>query len=209
MSKKKGGTEARKLPSQERGRHTVEAILKATVKALKSEGYESMTTNRIAAVAGVSVGTLYEYFPGKEAIVATLVEQNMARVEAVVSDAIRQYAGGPLVASIRGIIAALFDANKLDKELGSLLRDLIPLVGKLAALNDQHRRFAAFVAMDLATRKNLRTTDLDLAALIVVKLADTMSNAFSAHNKALPQEQGARELVDVIHLYLTGEPAAE
>lgn len=200
--------EPRKRPHQERARATVDAILTATAKALKAEGYESMTTNRIAASAGVSVGTLYEYFPSKESIVALLVDQHFATIENIVSAAIREFAGKSLKLSVEGIVQALFDVQKRDPELCYLLRDLAPLVGKLAATNEMHRRFAFLVAMDLATRNDLRITDLDLTALVVVKLADTMTHVFNSRIKSIPPERAAKELVDLLHLYLTGQPAA-
>jgi AcrR family transcriptional regulator len=60
----------RKRPRQERSRFTVEAILEAAADILVRDGYETLTTNRIADRAGVNVASLYQYFPGKEAIVA-------------------------------------------------------------------------------------------------------------------------------------------
>ena len=52
---------------------TVEAILDATARVLVREGYARTSTNRVAAVAGVSIGSLYQYFPNKESLVAALV----------------------------------------------------------------------------------------------------------------------------------------
>ncbi|GAB5487537.1 MAG: TetR/AcrR family transcriptional regulator [Parasphingorhabdus sp.] len=60
----------RKTPSQGRSKATVDAILTAAARILISSGYAKASTNRIAEVAGVSIGSLYEYFPGKEAIFA-------------------------------------------------------------------------------------------------------------------------------------------
>ena len=62
----------RKSASQERSRLTVQAILDATARILVREGFDKASTNRIAEVAGVSIGSLYQYFPSKEAIVAAL-----------------------------------------------------------------------------------------------------------------------------------------
>ena len=58
----------RKTPAQARSRATIDAILTAATRLLFEIGYEKTTTNKIAEVAGVSIGSLYEYFPGKEAI---------------------------------------------------------------------------------------------------------------------------------------------
>ena len=67
---------ARKTPRQERARATVDAILMAAAHILKNEGSGHLTTNRIAEVAGVSIGSLYQYFPNKVAVVAALRERH-------------------------------------------------------------------------------------------------------------------------------------
>lgn len=59
----------RRKPRQSRSRATVDAILQATAQVLVRDGYQKATTNRIAERAGVSVGTLYQYFPNKDALV--------------------------------------------------------------------------------------------------------------------------------------------
>ena len=62
----------RKTPRQDRSRATVEALLEATTDILLRDGYAKLTTNRIADRAGVNIASLYQYFPGKDAIVAEL-----------------------------------------------------------------------------------------------------------------------------------------
>lgn len=62
----------RKYPTQQRSKATVEAVLEAGARLLVTTGYDKASTNKIAETAGVSIGTLYEYFPGKEAIFAEI-----------------------------------------------------------------------------------------------------------------------------------------
>ena len=69
-------TMPRKSASQKRSQATVETLLDATARVLTREGYDRASTNRIAAKAGVSVGSLYQYFPNKEALVAALVARH-------------------------------------------------------------------------------------------------------------------------------------
>ena len=64
----------RKRPQQERSRITVQAVLEAAAQVLEGEGYAALTTGAVAERAGVSIGTLYQYFPDKDAVVAGLVE---------------------------------------------------------------------------------------------------------------------------------------
>jgi AcrR family transcriptional regulator len=77
-------TAPRKRPTQARATATVEAILLATSRLLAREGYDRLSTNRVAEEAGVSVGSLYQYFPSKEALVATLAERHRERTMALV-----------------------------------------------------------------------------------------------------------------------------
>ena len=68
----------RKSASQQRSRLTVDALLEATARVLMKEGYDRTSTNKIAAVAGVSIGSLYQYFPSKEALVAAVIDRHAA-----------------------------------------------------------------------------------------------------------------------------------
>src|SRR5271165_1676775 len=68
----------RKLPSQPRSEETVEAILQAAAQVFERHGYAAGTTNRIAERAGVSIGTVYQYFPNKDAILVALALQHLA-----------------------------------------------------------------------------------------------------------------------------------
>jgi AcrR family transcriptional regulator len=63
----------RKMPRQARSGATVDAILEAAARILETRGFEGYTTNAIAKLAGVSIGSLYQYFPTKEAITASLI----------------------------------------------------------------------------------------------------------------------------------------
>ena len=61
--------------------------MEATARILIKEGYDQASTNKIAAVAGVSIGSLYQYFPSKEALVAAVIERHTQELSQVVRDA--------------------------------------------------------------------------------------------------------------------------
>lgn len=69
--------EPKKRPKQARSKATFEGILDAAARILVRDGYAGLTTNRVAATAGVGIASVYEYFPGKEAIVAALAEKEL------------------------------------------------------------------------------------------------------------------------------------
>ena len=85
---RKPSTNPRKLASQERSLLTVDALLEATARVLMKEGYDRASTNKIAAVAGVSIGSLYQYFPSKEALVAAVIDRHVHEMFQVVRDAL-------------------------------------------------------------------------------------------------------------------------
>lgn len=79
----------KKQPVQARARATVDTLLEATTRILASEGYEAVTTNRVAEVAGVSIGSLYEYFPNKQSLVAAALARVMREIAAEVTQSLR------------------------------------------------------------------------------------------------------------------------
>src|SRR5208282_4089553 len=85
---RKPQTNPRKLASQERSRSTVDALLEATARILVKEGYDRASTNRIAELAGVSIGSLYQYFPSKEALVAAVIDRHTQEVSEVTRKAL-------------------------------------------------------------------------------------------------------------------------
>ena len=95
----------RKRPRQERSRFTVEAILEAAADILVRDGYEKLTTNRIADRAGVNVASLYQYFPGKEAIVAELRRRHGAAERAAARETLALRRGQDLEAILRALVA--------------------------------------------------------------------------------------------------------
>src|SRR5215468_4646197 len=94
-------TTPRKTASQERSRLTVEALLEATARILTKEGYDRASTNRIADVAGVSIGSLYQYFPSKEALVAAVIDRHMQEMSQVARNALIKVAARPIEIAAR------------------------------------------------------------------------------------------------------------
>ena len=90
------GQGIRKRPTQERSTATVDAILEAAAELFCDIGYDRSSTNRIAERAGVSIGSLYQYFANKEAVLAALLEQHRRAVHVVVDEALAEM-GDPMV----------------------------------------------------------------------------------------------------------------
>jgi AcrR family transcriptional regulator len=103
--------EARKTPIQTRSAITVEAIAEATIQVLLTHGSERFTTTRVAARAGVSVGTLYQYYPNKQALLFAVFENHMNHVAETVEAACESARDKPLAEMIREMVEAFVDAK--------------------------------------------------------------------------------------------------
>ncbi len=103
--------EPRKTPVQARSTVTVEAISEATIQVLLRHGAERLTTTRVAARAGVSVGTLYQYYPNKQSLLFAVLEHHMNNVAARVEAACESASHKPLAEMIRDMVEAFVDAK--------------------------------------------------------------------------------------------------
>jgi AcrR family transcriptional regulator len=120
-------TNLRKAPAQQRAAATFDAILDAAAHILRDGGVRALSTNKIAARAGVSIGSLYQYFPNKQSIARALIERHIARVErgrpAVLDDP-----GAPATAVMRAAVDWHFESNRMDPRLATALRELAAAV---------------------------------------------------------------------------------
>lgn len=107
LTRKKPRTSQRKTPVQSRSQDTVETIFEAAARILQTEGRNALTTNAVAARAGISIGTLYAYFPNKEAILLIMARREMRRVQDSVRDAIYALPGPVGAEHVRAIVRAL------------------------------------------------------------------------------------------------------
>src|SRR3982751_1734405 len=124
-------TKPRKIAAQERSRATVDALVEATARILVKEGFDKASTNRIAEVAGVSVGSLYQYFPGKEALVAAVIERHQREIKQTVHGELEEVLAQPVERAVRRLVAMAVRAHRVDPRLHRVLAEQIPRVGKL------------------------------------------------------------------------------
>ena len=115
----------RREPRQERSKQTVEAVLEAVRVVARREGAGAVTTNRIAEAAGVSIGSLYQYFPDKHAIFTTLHQRHVEQVRAVIERALAAH-GASIEDFSRVLIEGLSDLHAADPELHELVTAEVP-----------------------------------------------------------------------------------
>ncbi len=190
-------TSPRKTASQERSRSTVDALLEATARILIKEGYDRASTNRIAELAGASIGSLYQYFPSKEALVAAVIERHQQEISAVTRDALVKVAARPLEVAAREFVSVAIDAHRVNPKLHAVLAEQIPRVGRLENTEANVREGYALVRGYLeAHRDEIDVPDLDLAAFILVTVVEALTHAAVLRRPDLLADGKARHFVD-------------
>jgi AcrR family transcriptional regulator len=202
-------TTPRKSASQERSRLTVEALLEATARILVKQGYDRASTNRIAALAGVSVGSLYQYFPSKEALVAAVVARHNREMLDVLRTALEAVASQPLPVALRTLVGATIEAHQVDPALHRIFAEQVPRMGQLAEIERLQRETAALIRSYLeARRAELAIADLDIATFICVSTVETLAHEYvirHPHATAAQQDGFVDEVTRMVLGYLRGD----
>ena len=139
----------RKKPTQTRSTVTVDAIVEATIRILRQDGWAACTTTRIAALAGVSVGSLYQYFPNRNAIAVEIIRQRTRTYLAAVLAADLAGAASPGEAIDRAIAAFVIEKRK-GLDVSFALRDALPEVQGRQAIIEEARRSVPALQAKLA-----------------------------------------------------------
>ncbi len=199
----------RKRPVQARSQRTVDVVLKAAAQVFARRGYSGATTNHIAERAGVSIGTLYEYFPSKDAILVALLEAHIHEGEAVLVRAAGDIAGKllPLAGTIRHLARAMVELHARDRNLHRVLFEEAPLPRRLRELlAAMEARITDQVEMLLRASPEVTVANPTLAAAVVVKTVEALT-----HNLVVHGERGrdheidayVEEIVRLVASYLT------
>ncbi len=169
----------RKKPKQERAKDTVDAILRAAAHILRSHGWDACNTNAVAKRAGVSIGSLYQYFPSKEALLAALAEEHAEKGQQVLMRAVTAASEHPMSFddTVRHYIRAMVALHAVDPKLQRVLSDQVPkLRTGLNVVRRVSKQSAALVRGWLETqRAHLRDVDLDVATYVLVTSVEAVA----------------------------------
>lgn len=197
-------------PVQERSRHTVACILEAAVQVFEEHGHAAGTTARIAERAGVSVGTLYQYFPNKDAVLAALAEQHVAEAAAMIPPLLARLADGvPLRAGLEQVVRTVVGAHRQNPRLHRLLYEdgLLPTAMRQAVAG-MEAALVAQVAGLLDRHSQVRPGQAVLQAWFVVHAVEHFAHKLVIHpppagvDPADFEDRGSLELVDLLLRYL-------
>lgn len=190
-------TKPRKHASQERSRATVDALVEATARILVREGFDKASTNRIAEVAGVSVGSLYQYFPGKEALVVAVIDRHNQQIMRVVRGALAEIASQPVEEGVRRLVAAAIEAHRIDPKLHRVLAEQIPRTGRLENVETFNREAHVLFKAWLEDHSDeIRVVDLELAAFVCGTSIEALTHTAVLHRSEMLTDETVGTLVD-------------
>jgi AcrR family transcriptional regulator len=196
-------TVPRKKPRQSRAQVTVDAILDATAHILIRDGYEGLSTNRVAERAGVSIGSLYQYFPGKESLVAELLERYSVQIHDMIVAMLGTLASAQPEEVTRALVASMVDLKLKSPKLAKVLREQIPRVGRMKRYEDELESIVGFVALYFeAHAARMRPANRGLAAFVAVHMVDQLTHALVTQRTSVTREQAIDEITDVALRYL-------
>jgi AcrR family transcriptional regulator len=160
----------RKAPKQARSRETVEVILEAAARVFVRHGYARATTNRIAEAAGISVGSLYQYFPSKDAIAVEILRRYRETLLALVSQHLEGVAVATLEPVVRALLGALLRAEAIDPALHRvLIEQVLRTSARGEILGFEERLEAALAEAIRAGGGALFARDPDMTAFVLVR----------------------------------------
>jgi AcrR family transcriptional regulator len=200
-------TNPRKIPSQQRSQDTVEVILRATARILIKEGYDRASTNRIALAAGVSVGSLYQYFPSKEALVLALLKKHVNEMGALMRAEAAALAMAPMHEAIERAVRIMVAAHAVDPKLHKVLVEQVPRMGQLDGVEAVEEDMLDLVREYLRAKQDeIVPRDPELAAFIVVGIVEALTHQAVLKRPELLGDAFIREVSAAVYRYLKGQP---
>ncbi|MFF2549686.1 TetR/AcrR family transcriptional regulator [Nocardia sp. NPDC058058] len=191
----------RKSPRQERSRAMVGRIVDAGERVLIAHGYDGCSTNRIAETAGISPGSLYQYFPNKDAVVAAVIERYTGVVaERVRARVVANMTRDPEIA-VPETISELLDALGTHRELLRAVVEQTPRLSSGATVLAFEQQIGELARLGLSMRSRTVPADVDFdaAAWMLVRAVEHLTIRYLLDDPPIPRE---RFLADITRLVL-------
>jgi AcrR family transcriptional regulator len=195
--------EPRKTPVQARSAATVEAISEAAIQVLLSHGAERLTTTRVAQRAGVSVGTLYQYYPNKESLLFAVMENHLNAVMARVEAACESARHKPLAEMIQVMVEAFVDAKMERADISVALYRVAADVGGPALIKRIGQRSRKALEALLETAPNIEMPpDRVCIDIMQAAMAGAMRSLLEARPSAATVRRSREQLVLLCQSYM-------
>ncbi|MGC4952267.1 TetR/AcrR family transcriptional regulator [Actinomadura citrea] len=191
------GLSPRRTPSQDRSRRTVERILEAATRVLSEHGYDGASTNRIAKAAGVGNGSLYQYFPNKDAIVIAVLDRFADRLADRLGEEIEATMRLPWQEAGRALLDVQIRLFEENADLLRIVVEQVPRLGPFDKLAALQRRLTDLVRVYLLLNRAEFRDDLDIDATlwIITETVGLLSIKYVLDRPPIPHERMVDELV--------------
>ena len=164
----------RKRPVQARSEATVAALFEASIQVLLAVGYRKLTTTRVAERAGVSVGTLYQYFPNRQALIMSVIERYLDDLVCSVERGCQDLNGRPLDELATGLVNAFIAAKWMRLKVSRAMHEPLAEFGDAKLVRTAAARAAGFVARNLQSCRDASFRDEPLLALLIVMACSSL-----------------------------------
>lgn len=193
----------RKSPVQTRSAVTVEALHAATIQVLIKEGLSRCTTTRIAGRAGTSVGSLYQYYPNRDALLASVLDKHLADIAVAVERTCHEYEGEPLSMMASAFVRAFVGAKLRDPGQARALYAVAEERGGAVLAARMRKRIVAAVAAMLESAPEISFDDAELAAAVALgALIGPIQNQLKETISRESEKRLEEELVILVTAYL-------
>lgn len=198
----------RKAPTQARSRAMVDTILEATARVLVRDGFARTTTTSVALCAGISPGSLYQYFGSKEALVAAVAGRQSEAVKRAMESRLAQGPGANLKESLQCLMSTVVTATSTFPELTAVLAREVPKLGKLDWQEENEERGRLLALTMLEQHRDQIRTGIDLhraATLMATTIQSVLMREQSRSASETDLEMACSDLVMLFSSYLTHE----
>lgn len=195
----------RKSPRQARAKATVDAIVEASTQVLLDAGYDRFTTARAAERAGVSVGSLYQYFPNKSALAFAVIDRCCENFLIAFENTLARRRGATLADCIRAIIDETVVSHPLAPDLHRIVLDLAPRIGVADKTAMVSRATAKLIESTLRLHADEIAPEIDLAtaATVIETVLEAIAHRIKlAHPEDVQDDTLAKEATRLITRYL-------
>src|SRR5689334_15453973 len=198
----------RRTPRQDRSRAMVDRILDAGQEMLIAHGYDGASTNRIATAAGISPGSLYQYFPNKDAIAAAVIDRYSDELSARVAARVSERLSQPAPDYVRESIAALLDALDVHPEFLRAVMEQTPRLGSSSKLIAFEQRIGDLTKAYLTiNQKQIRpVASNDTAAWMLVRMVENLCVRYILDQPPIVRDEFIDELTVMALSYLRPWP---
>lgn len=193
----------RKKPRQARAAFTVDAIFEATIQLLVTDGMHRLTTTKVAERAGVSVGTMYQYFPHKEALVYALNERYLEILAAKIEGTCRDQQGRPIGEMVEALIDTYWRAKTERSDVTRALYRSVAELDNQPLIDVFARRVDAATSAMLASARDVKFKELKIVNLtLLTVIFGAVRNAFERSLRPADVRRLRRQLVTMCRTYL-------